>query len=86
MRIIGRQLDRRPIRECPARPPCCGGRPSVHLVTKTVMTELPASDTHDVSYHGGAVVSVVLPIGEYQRQRRAAEKQRVDEELDAART
>jgi hypothetical protein len=30
----------------------------------TFMSELPASDTHDVIHHGGAVVAVVVPIAE----------------------
>lgn len=50
------------------------------------MSELPASDTHDVIHHGGTVVAVVVPIAEYQRLRQAAEEQRVNEEFDAART
>ena len=52
----------------------------------TSMSELPASDTHDVIHHGGAVVAVVVPIAEYQQLRQAAEEQRVNEEFDAART
>jgi hypothetical protein len=51
----------------------------------TFMSELPASDMHDVIHHGGAVVAVVVPIAEYQRLRQAAEEQRVNEEFDAAR-
>ena len=58
---------------------------SVHIVTMTFMSELPASDTHDVIHHGGAVVAVVVPIAEYQQLRQAAEEQRVNEEFDAAR-
>jgi len=50
------------------------------------MSELPASDTHDVIHHGGAVVAVVLPIAEYQQLRRVAEEQRVNEDFDIART
>jgi hypothetical protein len=49
------------------------------------MSELPASDTHDVIHHGGAVVAVVVPIAEYQQLRQAAEEQRINEEFDAAR-
>jgi hypothetical protein len=52
----------------------------------TFMSELPASETHDVIYHGDAVVAVVVPIAEYQQLRQAAEEQRVNEEFDAART
>jgi hypothetical protein len=52
----------------------------------TLMSELPASDTHDVIHHGGAVVAVVVPIAEYQQLRQAADEQRVNEEFDAART
>jgi hypothetical protein len=52
----------------------------------TFMSDLPASDTHDVIHHAGAVVAVVVPIAEYQQLRRAAEEQRVNEEFDAART
>jgi len=47
-----------------ARARCCGARLSVHVVAMPFMTELPASDTHDVIHHGGAVVAVVLPIAE----------------------
>ena len=52
----------------------------------TFMSELPASDTHDVIHHGGTVVAVVVPIAEYQQLRQAAEEQRINEEFDAART
>jgi hypothetical protein len=52
----------------------------------TVMSELPASDTHDVIHHGDAVVAVVVPIAEYKQLRQAAEEQRVNEEFDATRT
>jgi len=51
----------------------------------TLMSELPASDTHDVIRHGGEVVAVVVPIAEYQQLRQALEEQRVGEEFDAAR-
>ena len=51
----------------------------------TFMSELPASDTHDVIHHGGAVVAVVVPIAEYQQLRQAAEEQQINEEFDAAR-
>ncbi|HWG64791.1 MAG TPA: hypothetical protein VG253_24160 [Streptosporangiaceae bacterium] len=50
------------------------------------MTELPANDTHDVIHHGGAVVAVVVPIGEYEQLRQAAGEQWVNDEFDAART
>jgi hypothetical protein len=46
-----------------------------------LMSELPAGDTHDVIRHGGQVVAVVVPIGEYQ----AMQEQQVNEEFDAAR-
>lgn len=52
----------------------------------TFMSELPASDTHDVIHHGGTVFAVVVPIAEYRQLRQAAEEQRVNEEFDAART
>jgi hypothetical protein len=58
---------------------------SAHVVTMTFMSELHASDTHDVIHHGGAVAAVVVPIAEYQQLRQAAEEQRVNEEFDAAR-
>jgi hypothetical protein len=69
-----------------ARAQCRGARLSVHVVTMAFMSELPASDTHDVIHHGGAVVAVVLPLAEYQQLRRAAEEQRVNEDFDIART
>jgi hypothetical protein len=50
-----------------------------------VMSELPASDSHDVIHHGGEVVAVVVPIAEYRRLRQALEEQRVNEEFDTAR-
>jgi hypothetical protein len=50
-----------------------------------IMSELPAGDTHDVIHHGGEVVAVVVPIGEYRQLRQIAEEQRVNEEFDAAR-
>ena len=49
------------------------------------MSELPSSDSHDVIHHGGEVVAVVVPLGEYQQLRQALEEQRVNEEFDAAR-
>jgi hypothetical protein len=33
-----------------------------------LMSEMPAGDTHDVIHHGGQVVAVVVPIGEYQQR------------------
>lgn len=51
----------------------------------TIMSEMPAGDTHDVIHRAGAVVAVVVPIAEYQRLRQAAEEQRINEEFDAAR-
>lgn len=67
------------------RPPRCRVQLSARLVTRTFMSELPASDTHDVIHHGGAVVAVVVPIAEYQQLRQAAEEQRINDEFDAAR-
>ena len=52
----------------------------------TFMSELPASDTHDVIHHGGAVVAVVVPIAEYRQLRQAADEQQVNEDFDAAQT
>jgi hypothetical protein len=43
----------------------------------TIMSEMPAGDTHDVIHRAGAVVAVVVPIAEYQRLRQAAEEQRI---------
>jgi hypothetical protein len=51
----------------------------------TLMSELPAGDTHDVIRRGDEVVAVVVPIAEYQLLRRAAEEQQVNDEFDAAR-
>jgi hypothetical protein len=69
----------------PAGPPCCGDRLSVDVVTMTLMSELPAGDTHDVIRRGGEVIAVVVPIAEYQQLRQAAEEQQVNDEFDAAR-
>ena len=66
-------------------PPCCDVMLSVHFVTVTLMSELPAGDTHDVIRHGGQVVAVVVPIQEYQQLRQAMHEQQVNEEFDAAR-
>lgn len=51
----------------------------------TLMSELPVGDTHDVIHHGGEVVAVVVPIGEYRQLRQAMQEQHVNEEFDAAR-
>jgi len=45
-----------------------------------LMSELPGGDTHDVVHHGGQVVAVVVPIGEYQQLRQAMQEQQVNEE------
>jgi hypothetical protein len=60
---------------------------SVQLVTMTLVSELPAGDTHDVIRHSGQVVAVavVVPIVEYQQLRQAMQEQQVNEEFDAAR-
>ena len=50
-----------------------------------LMSEMPASDTHDVIHHGGQVVAVVVPIEEYRQLRQVMQKQQVNEEFDAAR-
>ena len=57
----------------------------VVVTMTTIMSEMPAGDTHDVIHRAGAVVAVVVPIAEYQRLRQAAEEQRINEEFDAAR-
>ena len=49
-----------------------------------LMSELPTGDTHDVIHHGGQVVAVIVPIGEYQQLRHALQEQQVNEEFDAA--
>jgi hypothetical protein len=51
----------------------------------TVMSELPAGDTHDVIRESGEVVAVVVPIEEYRQLRQAMQEQQVNEEFDAAR-
>ena len=58
---------------------------SVHFVTMTLMSELPAGDTHDVIRQSGQVVAVVVPIEAYQQLRQAMQEQQVNEEFDAAR-
>jgi PHD/YefM family antitoxin component YafN of YafNO toxin-antitoxin module len=65
--------------------PCCDVALSVHFVTMTLMSELPAGDTHDVIRRGGQVVAVVVPIEEYRQLRQAIQEQQVNEEFDAAR-
>jgi hypothetical protein len=57
----------------------------VRFVTITVMSELPAGDTHDVIHRGGQVVAVVVPIEEYRQLRQAMQEQQLNEEFDAAR-
>jgi hypothetical protein len=57
---------------------------STHFVTMTVMSELPAGDTHDVIRESGEVVAVVVPIEEYRQLRQAMQEQQVNEEFDAA--
>ena len=52
---------------------------------RSLMSEMPDGDTHDVIHHGGQVVAVVVPIGEYQQLRQAMQEQQVNEEFDAAR-
>ena len=54
---------------------------SVHVVTVTFMSELPAGDTHDVIRHSDQVVAVVVPIEEYQQLRQAMQEQQVNEEF-----
>src|ERR1700730_4486128 len=66
-------------------PPCCDVMLSVYFVTITLMSELPAGDTHDVIRHSGQVVAVVVPIEEYQQLRQAMQEQQVNEEFEAAR-
>ena len=51
----------------------------------TLMSELPAGDTHDVIRHSGQAVAVVVPIEEYLQLRKAMQEQHVNEEFDAAR-
>src|SRR5215469_4574067 len=66
-------------------PPCCDVKLSGRFVTMILMSEMPAGDTHDVIHHGGQVVAVIVPIGEYQQLRQAMQEQQVNEEFDAAR-
>ncbi len=54
------------------------------MVPMTVMSELPAGDTHDVIRQSGQVVAVVVPIDEYRQLRQAMQEEQVNEEFDAA--
>jgi PHD/YefM family antitoxin component YafN of YafNO toxin-antitoxin module len=65
--------------------PCSGAGPPDPVVSMSLMSELPAGDTHDVIHRGNEVVAVVVPIVEYQQLREALKEQRVNEEFDAAR-
>ncbi len=65
--------------------PCSGAGLSDPVVSMSLMSELPAGDTHDVIHRGSEVVAVVVPIAEYQQLREALEEQRVNEEFDTAR-
>jgi hypothetical protein len=51
----------------------------------TLMSELPAGDTHDVIRRGGEVIAVVVPIAEYQQLHQASQEQQVNDEFGAAR-
>jgi hypothetical protein len=51
----------------------------------TLMSELPAGDTHDVIRRGGEVIAVVVPIAEDQQLHQAAQEQQISDEFDAAR-
>jgi hypothetical protein len=46
---------------------------SVPFVTMTLMSELPAGDTHDVIRDSGQVVAVVVPIEEYRQLRQVVQ-------------
>jgi hypothetical protein len=50
-----------------------------------LISEMPAGDTQHVIHHGGHVVAVIVPIGEYQQLRQTMQEQQVNEEFDAAR-
>ena len=65
--------------------PCSGAGSSDPVVSMSLMSELPAGDTHDVIHRGNEVVAVVVPIVEYQQLREALEEQHLNEEFDAAR-
>lgn len=60
-------------------------RAAVAVCAVTLMSELPAGDTHDVIRRRGQVVAVVVPIEEYQQLRQAMQEQQVNEEFDASR-
>src|SRR5260370_19122640 len=64
--------------------PCCDVRLSVHFVTVTLMSELPAGDTHDVSRHSGQAVAVVVQIEADQPLRHATQTQQVNEAVHAS--
>jgi hypothetical protein len=55
------------------------------FVNMSLVSELPAGDTHDVIRHGGQVVAVVVPIEEYRQLRHAMQEQQVNDEFGAAR-
>ena len=55
----------------------------VRFVSMTLMSELPAGDTHDVIRHSGQVVAVVVPIEEYRQLRQAMQEQQVNWEIQA---
>src|ERR1700686_112554 len=57
---------------------------SARFVTMTLMSELPAGDTHDVISRSGQVVAVVVPIEEYRQLRQAMQEREVKEGFDAA--
>ena len=48
----------RKVRTASGAVPCCDVVLSVHFVTMTFMSELPAGDTHDVIRQSGQVVAV----------------------------
>jgi precorrin-6B methylase 2 len=48
------------------------------------MSELPASETHDLIHVGGEVVAVVVPIEEYRQLREALAEQQINEEFEVA--
>ena len=63
--------------------PCSNAGLSARAVSMSVISELPASDTHDVIAHGGEVVAVVVPLAECRQLRQALDEQQVNEEFDA---
>ena len=48
------------------------------------MSELPASETHDLIHVGGEVVAVVVPVEEYRQLRDALAEQHVNAEFEVA--